>query len=524
MNHYSRPFYGILFCLITTFFLLNHQSAAAQTTWHAKYYNNRDLSGTAVVERYEDKIFHNWGEGSPHPDINIDNFSAVWNGNVYLNQSTVWRFVATTDDGMRVFINNSPIIDVWYDSQTHTITKDIYLEAGSYPIRVEYYDAGGDAVAQFSWHPSGSNSAPINYWKGEYFNNSSLANQPVLIRDDANINFEWGTGSPAAGTVPNDNFSVRWTRTMPFSPGVYRFTVSVDDGARLWVNNQLLIDAWKDQPLTTYTADLYLPGGNVPLEMLYYDGKDTATVKLSWAPLSSGTAPTTPTTPTAVNWNAAYYNNFSLDGAPAMTRTDTNINFTWGSSSPQPNLINANTFSVRWNKDIQFAAGTYTFKTTVEGGVRLWVNNQLIIDQWQPQYKVVETAANINLPGGSVPVVMEFRKDQGLAQAWLNWTAVGSSSAGNSNTGNSSNTPAPELTGNTAVMNGALYLSVRTGPGTSYEATTYLSKGEVVTLIGRDRFNIWIQIRQANGTEGWVSGRFLTSNIPYSNLPIVNVD
>lgn len=511
-----RPFVG-LFLLSLLAFALNGQSALAQntqTSWSAKYYNNRDLSGDPVFSRYENSIFHDWGEGSPDLAVNVDGFSARWTGNINLDRSTVWRFTATTDDGMRVFINNSPIIDVWYDSQAHTVTTDIYLQAGNYPVRVEYYEAGGGAVAQFGW----SVATPINAWRGEYFNNTSLSNQPVLVRDDANINFEWGTNSPASGTVPSDDFSVRWTRAVQFSPGTYRFSVTSDDGARLWVNNQLVINNWVSQPLTTKTADVYVAGGAIPVKMEYFDAKDNATAKLSWTAVSQPSVPSTPLTPATVNWDAAYYNNFSLDGSPAMTRIDPQIHFTWGSSSPQPNVINADNFSVRWTKTLNFAAGTYTFKTTVEGGARLWVNGQLIIDQWNPQYKVVESAANITLPGGDVPVVMEFRKDYGLAQAWLDWYGAGSQPTG------STASATPNLSGNTAVMTGAQYLTVRSGPGMDYEGIAYLSHGEVVTLLGRDPFSIWIQVRRADGTEGWVSGRYLTANVPYSTLPVVNAN
>jgi hypothetical protein len=487
------------------------QPVQAQTSWHAEYFNNRTLSGSPVLDRYEDRIFNDWGQGSPDQAVQVDNFSARWNGTINLSQSTVWRFMATTDDGMRVFINNSPIIDVWYDSQAHTVTADRYLAAGSYPIRVEYYDAGGEAVAQFSWSPA----TTVNAWRGDYFNNRSLSNQPVLVRDDANINFEWGTGSPAPGVVSADDFSVRWTRTVQFTAGTYRFSATTDDGVRLWVNNQLIINNWVDQPVTTKTADIYLSGA-VPIQMEYYDARENATAKLSWTAVTLSPSPTAPAMPAAVNWDAAYYNNFSLDGSPVMTRIDPQIHFTWGSSSPQPNLVNAHNFSVRWTKTLHFAPGTHTFKTTVEGGARLWVNGQLIIDQWNPQYKVIETTAIITLPGGNVPVVMEFRKDHGLAQAWLEWYGGGSQPTG------SPPTAMPPLSGNTAVMTGARYLTLRSGPGTEFAAVAYLSNGEVVNLLGRDSFGIWIWVRRADGMEGWVSGRYLTPNVPYNTLPVVD--
>jgi hypothetical protein len=104
-----------------------------------------------------------------------------------------------------------------------------------------------------------------------------------LVRDDPQINFRWGAGSPAPGIIPKDRFSVRWTRSLNLTAGTYRFTMTVDDGARLWVNDHLLIDTWKDQAPHTYTGDIYVPGGAVPVKMEYYENTGGATARLSWA-------------------------------------------------------------------------------------------------------------------------------------------------------------------------------------------------------------------------------------------------
>ncbi|MCB0020665.1 MAG: hypothetical protein KDE09_22885, partial [Anaerolineales bacterium] len=79
-------------------------------------------------------------------------------------------------------------------------------------------------------------------WAASYWNNKTMAGDPVLARAEPAVSYDWGSGSPAAGVVNVDNFSARWTRTVNFLPGTYRFSATVDDGVRLWVNNSLLID------------------------------------------------------------------------------------------------------------------------------------------------------------------------------------------------------------------------------------------------------------------------------------------
>src|SRR6185295_7993441 len=100
---------------------------------------------------------------------------------------------------------------------------------------------------------------------GEYFNdpnNGSHFVTYVAARIDATVNFDWASSAPVAG-VTADNFSVRWTgRVQPPVSGSYIFTTNADDGVRLRVNGQLLIDNWVDQAVTTKTsAAVALVGG-----------------------------------------------------------------------------------------------------------------------------------------------------------------------------------------------------------------------------------------------------------------------
>ena len=58
-----------------------------------------------------------------------------------------------------------------------------------------------------------------NEWRGEYYNNPNLQGQPVMVRNDPSVNFDWGYGSPAPN-IPVDYFSARWTRSFNFDAGM----------------------------------------------------------------------------------------------------------------------------------------------------------------------------------------------------------------------------------------------------------------------------------------------------------------
>lgn len=494
----------LLLAITALLTLFGTTAVSAASSWDVQYWNNPNLSGNAVVGWTEENIDHDWGHGSPHELINIDDWSARWTRTDDFAAGT-YRFTATMDDGMRVFVDGNKVLDSWYDSQVHTVTADVFLTGGNHTITVEYYDAGAEAVAKFNMALiSGGGST----WRAEYFNNTSLAGAPTVVRQENSINNTW-TGSPVAG-IGADTFSVRWSASLPVDAGTYRFTVTADDGVRLFINGVKVVDAWQEQAATSFTVDQTFSGGSVPVVMEYFEQGGTAVANLSWTKISS--TPVTPTPPTSItDWRGEYYNNINLEGAPVLVRNDQSINFVWGSSSPAPNVVNPDQFSVRWSDTINLNAGTYTFTAVADDGVRVWVNNQMIINEWD-LHAVQSFSGTVTVPGGPTSVVMEYFEFGGLAEARLTWTQGGTPS-----------NPTPPTSGGvpqTATMVNASYLNVRSGPGIEFEPITFLSRGQTVELIGRDRVNYWMQIRTPGGTVGWASSRYLSADAPFVNLPI----
>lgn len=131
-----------------------------------------------------------------------------------------------------------------------------------------------------------SQAVTVNGIRGEYFANDSLSGTPAQVRIDNNVDFNWGNGSPFAG-FPADNFSVRWTgKVTPLYSQTYTFYLNVYDGARLWVNGQLLIDDWawdegEEQGTIALTA-----GTAYDIKVEYKEGSGAAVSQLSWSSAS----------------------------------------------------------------------------------------------------------------------------------------------------------------------------------------------------------------------------------------------
>ena len=262
----------------------NSTTLTCANQYRADYYNNRTLSNSPTYSRCEGwPINQQWGSGGPGNGIPNDNFSARWTGQANIAAGN-YTFKAVADDGIRVWLGSTLIIDGWRDQAPTEYTTTRYLSGGVYAVKVEYYEAGGGATAQFRWDPALS-CPTISQWKGEYWNNQSLSGNAVLCRNDGNVDFDWSYGSPHS-SVPADHFSVRWTRTISFTGGRYRFHLKGDDGIRLYIDNSRVIDKWIDQGFTEYTTDIDLSAGNHALKVEYYENGGAAAVRLWWEPIS----------------------------------------------------------------------------------------------------------------------------------------------------------------------------------------------------------------------------------------------
>jgi glucose/arabinose dehydrogenase len=130
----------------------------ATGTFLAEYRNNTDLSGAPALSRCESTINHDWADNRPGPGVNVDDFSARWTGQFAFAGGN-YTFSSTTDDGVRVYVDGSLVIDGWQDGST-TRTASTSLAAGMHAVKVEYYEHAGNAVAQVSWQLDAPNAAP----------------------------------------------------------------------------------------------------------------------------------------------------------------------------------------------------------------------------------------------------------------------------------------------------------------------------------------------------------------------------
>lgn len=124
----------------------------------AEYFNNTDLSGSAVQTETVPNLDNNWNGQSPAKNVNGTNWSARYTGTITPPKSGTYTFSLTSDDGSRLYINGKLVIDNWNYQAPTTKTGKVKLTKGlSVKIRVEYMQGGGGSVLHLGWKMPGAN-------------------------------------------------------------------------------------------------------------------------------------------------------------------------------------------------------------------------------------------------------------------------------------------------------------------------------------------------------------------------------
>ncbi|TKJ39195.1 MAG: hypothetical protein CEE38_00110 [Planctomycetes bacterium B3_Pla] len=107
-----------------------------------------------------------------------------------------------------------------------------------------------------------------------------------------------------------------------------------------------------------------------------------------------------------------------------LTRTDPQIDFSWGNAAPDP-LVGEDNFSARWTGQVEAAfTETYTFYTNSDDGVHLWVDGKQLVNNWT-DHGSTENKGTIDLVAGQTySVVMELYENGGGAVAQLSWSSA----------------------------------------------------------------------------------------------------
>jgi Tol biopolymer transport system component/murein DD-endopeptidase MepM/ murein hydrolase activator NlpD len=179
----------------------------------------------------------------------------------------------------------SSIEFAWSPDGTRIAADFIEGEAQDLHIVDPAVDQCSNKLADGRWPAWGTAVKSVGWW-GEYYNGRNF-DTFVFARDDWSIVFDWEGEAPEHGDIAtdSDNFSVRWTKTLTFFEGTYTFRVTADDGVRLHIDGETVIDTWDaPNPNTELTAEVPLADGQHTIRLEYYEAAGNAKVLLTWHP------------------------------------------------------------------------------------------------------------------------------------------------------------------------------------------------------------------------------------------------
>jgi beta-glucosidase len=117
----------------------------------AEYFTNTSLSGKPALTRLDDHVEFDW-KGPPAPGVDKENFSIRWTGKLVAPVTGPTKFVVTTDDGERLFLDGKRILNHWAGRAAASDSVTVQLKAGqAYDLKLEYYQGKGDASASLGW-------------------------------------------------------------------------------------------------------------------------------------------------------------------------------------------------------------------------------------------------------------------------------------------------------------------------------------------------------------------------------------
>ena len=390
-----------------------------------EFFDNMALTGAAKRFQATDRINFDWGSAAPMAggSFPIDKFSARWAGDFVFEEAN-YTFTTTSDDGVKVWLDDRLVIDSWKDQWNGVNKQGLRVSAGKHRVKMEYYDNGGGAVAKLNWEKvaSGCVTIPENKFCAEYYANNGLADAVIKVDETSKLDFAWKDSTPYPGVTPLDLFSVRWQGVFDFAADKYRFIVKADDGVRLWVDDQLVIDQWTADVNREYIYDLPLTAGKHRIKYEYRENYGWANARLTWEKMNecSGVP--------SNSFCGSYFNyvneNEEFLAAPVRTQAAVTVNFDWGAERPLQG-INSDRFATRWEGLFNFNAGYYRFAGEADDGIRVWIDDVAIIDhwamdwQWQGKVQVVPY-----ISAGQHKVRVEYRDRYGSAKVNFAWEVV----------------------------------------------------------------------------------------------------
>lgn len=352
-----------------------------------------------LVSRIDANINFNFGTLAPLPGFAANDFSIRWRGELEIPNSGNYTLTTRSDDGVRLWLDGSLIIDNFTDhaATDNSATVNGLVAGQRYNIVMEMYERGGFAVATLSWQGPGIPNQIIP--PGALFLDLT---PPQLVS--------------ATSLCLNGSMALTFSETVTRASAENLANYSADSGV-------VLTSASLDSSGRTVTIEFFAGSGtgfNVTASNISDD--------------SGNVMPSAQTVNVPLSGNGLFASIYDQNSIPrqyftgnVFERSDANVDFNFAGSSPIPGVVPNDDFSIRWVGEVEAPSdGTYFFSTVSDDGVRLFLDGNLIINNFTDHGATLNTSAAQTLVAGQrYPIVIEYYERAGSSVARLQWQGPG---------------------------------------------------------------------------------------------------
>jgi hypothetical protein len=266
--------------------------------WRAQYWNgyfsdNPWGNSRCKSDDYTDSIpfTKNWGSSGPGSGCSGDRFSVLYERTFSFSGGT-YRFHCHRDGYCRIFI---PALNISHQEEGGPfsgIDWTVNIPPGNWQVKIEYSHKreNGDARLEFWWQgpesylpPRDVNCATDPYqWCAGYrvaWNSPGDSYMLRRLEGSGYLDHDWGNGSPGYGIYTD--FSAEWSRLARFDAGLYRFYTTHDDGVRINLDNQLILDQW-GTCCRQDSVDVWVAPGDRRVTVNWFDSGGAANIRVWW--------------------------------------------------------------------------------------------------------------------------------------------------------------------------------------------------------------------------------------------------
>ena len=392
-------------------------STCESSAWSATYYAGTSLAGLPLATDCLDGLNQVFNAGDGPAGVGATQYSARFARTIDDGAGT-YDFQVLADDGVRVKVDGTTVIDGWHDQAPTEFSGSIDLSDGPHTVIVEYFQGWGGATLELDYTvDAGSVCAPSD-WGVKYYAGTALFGQAIATDCVDTIDQAYGKDEGPEG-VGVSQYSARYTKQVDEGAGTYTFRALADDGVRVKVDGATVIDGWHDQGPTEFIGSKALAAGPHTIVVEYFQGWGGATIQFEYernAP--DTTAPEAPTGLVATADDGEIDLSWSPSASSDVIGYNVYRGTTPGVTTDGTPLNGATPLDEEEYSDDTAAAGTTYFYvvTAVDGPGNESVVSNEVVGLWEEEVDVEAPAAPTTLTGTS--------GDEVVALAWTASTAT----------------------------------------------------------------------------------------------------